>query len=177
MHTCKHKKTWKWHTYARRQRVIPGSPFSCHALQCWSPMQSVSRLTSVCDAAPGEVALVVDFEAKLRHTRVLAVRQLKTWREILHRERMWQCTPRNVEDLRPTWENKLVFFFFWLLFPKIKAIFILKPGTLQYSFTSFADVTDSVRLSFQCNKKTQKRTHEALHYKEWYCNMYTPYQI
>lgn len=43
-------------------------------------MQSVPGLTSVCDAAPGEVTLVVDLEAKLRHTRVLTVRQLKTWR-------------------------------------------------------------------------------------------------
>lgn len=44
-------------------------------------MQSVSWLTSVCDAAPGEMALVVDLEAELRHAWVLTVRQLKTWRE------------------------------------------------------------------------------------------------
>lgn len=66
------------HTDARRQRVIPGSPFACHTLQCGSPMQSVSRLTSVCDAAPREMALVIDLEAELRHTWVLAMRQLKT---------------------------------------------------------------------------------------------------
>lgn len=44
-------------------------------------MQSVSGLTSVRDAAPGEVALVIDLEAKLRHAWVLTMRQLKTWRE------------------------------------------------------------------------------------------------
>lgn len=37
-------------------------------------MQSVSRLTPVCDAAPREMALVVDLEAELRHAWVLAMR-------------------------------------------------------------------------------------------------------
>lgn len=69
------------HTDTGRQRVIPGSPFACHTLQCGSPMQSVSRLASVCDAASREMALVIDLEAKLRHARVLAMRQLKTQRE------------------------------------------------------------------------------------------------
>lgn len=41
-------------------------------------MQGVSGLTSVCDAAPGEMTLVVDLEAKLRHAWVLTMRQLKT---------------------------------------------------------------------------------------------------
>lgn len=71
-------KVWKAshsrHTYTRRQRVIPGSPFACHTLQCGGPVQSVSRLTSVCDAAPREMALVVDLEAELRHAWVLTMR-------------------------------------------------------------------------------------------------------
>lgn len=64
-------------TYTRRQGVIPGSPFTCHTLQRGGPVQSVSWLAPVCDAAPREVTLVVDLEAKLRHTGVLAMRQLK----------------------------------------------------------------------------------------------------
>lgn len=44
-------------------------------------MQGVSRLASVSDAAPREMALVVDLEAKLRHARVLTMRQLETYRE------------------------------------------------------------------------------------------------
>lgn len=70
--------TQQGHTDTGRQRVIPGSPFACHTLQSGSPVQSVSRLTSVRDAAPREMALVVDLEAKLRHAGVLAMRQLKT---------------------------------------------------------------------------------------------------
>lgn len=63
------------------QGVIPGSPFTCHTLQTGGPVQSVSGLTSVCDAAAREMTLVIDLEAKLRHTWVLAVGQLKTCEE------------------------------------------------------------------------------------------------
>lgn len=65
-------------TDTRRQGVIPGSPFSSHTLECGSSMQSVSRFASVCDAAPREMTLVVNLEAKLRHTWVLTMRQLET---------------------------------------------------------------------------------------------------
>ena len=66
-------KNGKGRTDAGRQGVIPGSPLACHALQGGGTMQSVSGLTSVCDAAPGEMTLVVDLEAELRHARVLTV--------------------------------------------------------------------------------------------------------
>lgn len=64
-------------TDTRWERVIPGSPFACHTLQRRRPVQSVSRFASVCDAAPGKMALVINLQAKLRHAGVLAVRQLK----------------------------------------------------------------------------------------------------
>lgn len=48
-------------------------------------MERVPRLAAVRDAAPGEVTLVVDLEAKLWHAGVLTVRQLETWR----REEGW----------------------------------------------------------------------------------------
>ena len=55
-------------------------------------MQSVSRLTPVCDAASGEMALVVDFEAKLRHTRDHTMRQLETlWERKSWSKRSSQC--------------------------------------------------------------------------------------
>lgn len=66
-------------TDTRRQRVIPGSPLAGHALQRGGPVQCVSGLAPVRDAAAGEVALVVYLEAKLWHAGVLAVGQLETW--------------------------------------------------------------------------------------------------
>lgn len=75
-------------------------------------MQSVSRLASVCDAAPREMALVVDLEAKLRHARVLTMRQLKTWREKKYRERCSQCVLLKIltkGHLTPTGENRISF--------------------------------------------------------------------
>lgn len=68
----------KRRTDTGRQRVVPGSPFPGHALQCGRSVQGVSRLTSVCDAAPREVTLVIDLEAKLGDAWVLTVRQFKT---------------------------------------------------------------------------------------------------
>lgn len=68
----------KRRTDTGRQRVVPGSPFPGHALQCGRSVQGISRLTSVCDAAPREVTLVIDLEAKLGDAWVLTVRQFKT---------------------------------------------------------------------------------------------------
>lgn len=65
-------------TDAGGQRVVPGPPLARHALERGGAVQRVSRLAAVRDAAPGEVTLVVDLEAELRHAGVLAVRQLKT---------------------------------------------------------------------------------------------------
>lgn len=62
------------HTNTRRQRIIPGPPLPRHTLESSGPMQRVSGLTSVRDAAPGEVPLVVDLEAKLRHAGILTMR-------------------------------------------------------------------------------------------------------
>lgn len=96
-------------TDAGGQRVVPGPPLACHALERGGAVQRVSRLAAVRDAAPGEVALVVDLEAELRHAGVLAMRQLKTWRK--EREivtgKARQCgtlkilSPRGVQQRKP----------------------------------------------------------------------------
>lgn len=98
-------------------------------------MQRVSRLAAVRDAAPGEVALVVDLEAELRHAGVLAMRQLKTWRK--ERENVTgkarQCgalkilSPRGVQQRKP---NEVFLFFFS---PWLKSNILLICGTLKYS--------------------------------------------
>lgn len=44
-------------------------------------MQSVTQVTAKRDGTASKVTLIVDFKSKLWHPRIIAVRQLKTWRE------------------------------------------------------------------------------------------------
>ena len=60
--------------------MVPRPPLARHATQDAAAMETVARVAAVGDGAAGEVALVADFGAKLGHSRVLAVGELKTFR-------------------------------------------------------------------------------------------------
>lgn len=72
-------------------------------------MQGVPRLASVSDAAPREMALVVDLEAELRHARVLTMGQLETYQE-KKKKRLLLCLHLKTlakEHLTATGENRI----------------------------------------------------------------------
>lgn len=66
-------------TDAGRQAAIPRPALARHALERAAAMERVALVTAKRDGAAGKVALVTDFKSKLRHPRVIAVGELKTW--------------------------------------------------------------------------------------------------
>lgn len=61
--------------------MIPSSPVPSHALECAAAVQSVTQVTAERDGTASKVTLIADFKSKLWHPRIIAVRQLKTWKE------------------------------------------------------------------------------------------------
>lgn len=66
-------------TYAWRQVVVPGPSVPGHALEYATAMQGVTLITAKRDGTTSKVTLVTYFKSKLRHTRIITVRQLKAW--------------------------------------------------------------------------------------------------
>lgn len=76
----------KMTTYTRWEVVVPCSSLPSHALQYATAMQGVTLVTSERDGTSSKVTLVTDFEAKLWHTWIITVGQLKTWTRKIHRQ-------------------------------------------------------------------------------------------
>lgn len=66
-------------TDAGRQAAVPCPPLARHALERAAAVQRVALVAAKRDGAAGKVALVADFEPKLRHPRVVAVGELEAW--------------------------------------------------------------------------------------------------
>lgn len=61
--------------------MVPGSPVPSHALERATAVQSVTQVAAKRDGTASKVTLIADFKSKLWHPRIIAVRQLKTWKE------------------------------------------------------------------------------------------------
>lgn len=61
--------------------MVPSSPVPSHAFKCAAAVQSVTQVTAKGDGAASKVTLIADFKSKLWYPRIIAVRQLKTWKE------------------------------------------------------------------------------------------------
>lgn len=61
--------------------MVPSSSVPCHALESAAAVQSVTQVAAERDGTASKVTLIADFKPKLRHPRIIAVRQLKTWKE------------------------------------------------------------------------------------------------
>lgn len=61
--------------------MVPSSPVPSHALERAAAVQSVTQVTAERDGTASKVTLIADFKSKLWHPRIIAVRQLKTWKE------------------------------------------------------------------------------------------------
>lgn len=72
--------------------VVPCSSFPSHALEYPTAVQGVTLVTAERDGTSRKVTLVTDFEAKLRHTWIITVGQLKAWLSKIERQRRGEET-------------------------------------------------------------------------------------
>lgn len=81
----------QWITYAWGERVVPRPSLASHTSQYAAAMETVARITVICDHAASKVALVTDFGSKLRHTRFVTMRKFKTWRRKASERKISGC--------------------------------------------------------------------------------------